>query len=105
MVDMLRAATEAIGLEQSAVMPARGTIALDGTGVDVWWMDNALGPSLPGWQVRESYDAQDMDTGEQRTANDLVGAFRPDEVYQVAVAATVQAARRRIEAAVSWAEK
>jgi hypothetical protein len=99
LVDHVRVAAKAIGVDPGDVSAAKGTVALVGTGVEIWWLSAALGVGRPGWQVRETYHSIDLIAQTDRTKTDIVGNFAPDDVYGAAKSAALRAITHRIEAA------
>jgi hypothetical protein len=81
LVDHVRVAAKAIGVDPGDVSAAKGTVALVGTGVEIWWLSAAL--------VAQT----------DRTKTDIVGNFAPDDVYGAAKSAALRAITHRIEAA------
>ena len=101
LVEFVRAAARAVGEDPALVNFSGGTIDLAVSGVDIWWMENAIGPGIPGWQIRESYlevDLLDPSVGE-RGVTEVLACLKPADIYETAKMAWMAAMGHKIDAA------
>ena len=101
LVEFVRAAAKAVGEDPALVTANRGTIDLGVSGVDIWWMENAIGPGIPGWQVRETYLEVDLlDPAEpERNVTEILVCLKPIDIYETAKMAWMAAIGHKIDAA------
>lgn len=99
LMSFCRSGAAAIGIPESCVVGRDGTVALVGTGVEIWWRESALGQNSPGWQVRETFLREDLLEDDDRTTTEVVGNFRPEDIFRAVRIAVIRAAVHRVDAA------
>lgn len=99
LVRLVQAGSRCLGPGFACPVVRPGAIGLQGTNVDIWWMQDALGEGRPGWRVLETDHVFDLLGGGERLVSRTVVSLPPREVYAAARAALLAAAERRLEIA------